>query len=180
MISDREREAVLGLLDRSRQGLLDAVNGLTDAQARWKTSPERWSVLEYTEHLAVGEEGLLALVKRVLETPAKPESEEERKAREKRIRETPMPKGVNHAPAALLPAARFGSLDEAIAAFLSAREKTVEYARTTQDDLRSHFAPHSVLGPLDGYQWLGANGRHAEMHSGHIRELRAMEEFPKS
>jgi hypothetical protein len=180
MITDKEREAALGLLERSRQTLLDAVAGVTENQARWKPSPDRWCILEYAEHLAVSDDALVALVQRILQNPPEPETPEQRAQREKKIRETPMPRGVNRAPDALRPVARFRSLKEAVDAFLEARSRTIEYARTTGASLRDHFAPHSVLGPLDGYQWLTANARHVESHSGHIRELREMEGFPSN
>jgi len=178
VLTDQEREKALGLLTRSRQTLLDAVGGVTDAQAQWKPAPDRWSILEYVEHLAVSDDGLIALVKRSLRTPAQRETEELRRAREQKIRETPIPRGANKAPDALRPRGHFRSLEQAVAAFLAARERTLEFARTTQDDLRSHFADHNVLGPLDGYQWLTGNARHAETHAGHIREIRAMPGFP--
>jgi hypothetical protein len=178
MLTDLEREKALGLLNRSRQTLLDAVNGVTENQARWKPAPDRWSILEYAEHLAVSDDALVALIKRSLSTPAQPETEAQRRERETKIRETPIPRGANHAPEMLQPGGRFASLAEAVAAFLAARERSLEYARTTQEDIRSHFTGHSVLGPLDGYQWLMGNARHAETHAGHIRELRAMPEFP--
>jgi len=179
MITDKEREAALDSLARTRQVLLDAVEGVTDVQARWKPAPERWSILEYVEHLAVSDDALIALIRRSLQDPPRPETEEERHAREQKIRATPMPRGVNHAPDMLKPGARFASLSEAVAAFLDARGRTTEYARTTQEDLRSHFASHSVLGPLDGYQWLTANARHVENHCAHIRELKTLESFPR-
>ena len=172
MLTDLEREKALGLLNRSRQTLLDAVNGVTEEEARWKPEPGRWSILEYVEHLAVSDDELIALIKRSLATPARPETEAERRERETKIRETPVPRGANHAPQLLRPHDRFATLSEAVAAFLAARERSVEYARSTQDDLRSHFTDHSVLGPLDGYQWLVGNARHAETHAAHIRELR--------
>jgi DinB superfamily len=179
MLTDLEREKALGLLNRSRQTLLDAVEGVTENQARWKPAAERWSILEYVEHLAVSDDGLIAMIKRSLATPARPETEAERRERETKIRETPVPRGANRAPEMLQPGGRFASLQDAIAAFLAARERSLEYARSTQEDLRSHFADHSVLGPLDGYQWLMGNARHAETHAGHIRELRTMAEFPR-
>jgi len=76
------------------------------------------------------------------------------------------------------PASRFASLQEAVAAFLAARERTMEYTRTTHDDLRSHFSPHPVLGPMDAYQWLVGNAHHVETHSAHIREVRGLPGFP--
>lgn len=180
MITDQEREKVLGWLTRTRQTLLDAVQGVSETQARWKPAPDRWSILEYVEHLAVSDDALVAMIERSLATPARVETPDERRERENKIRETPMPPGVNRAPDNLRPAGRFASLAEALAAFLAARERTLEFARTTQDDLRSHFAPHTVLGPMDGYQWLAGNARHAETHAGHIREVRALANFPPS
>jgi DinB family protein len=178
MITDRERETALALLTRSRATVLNAVEGVTETQARWRPAPERWSILEYIEHLAVSDDGLIALVKRSLETPARTETEDERKAREQQIRATPIPRGVNRAPEQLKPAARFSSLGEAVSAFLAARERTIEYARSTTDDLRSHFTPHPVLGQMDAFQWLCGNARHAESHAGHVMEIRGMAEFP--
>ncbi|HLG95754.1 MAG TPA: DinB family protein [Bryobacteraceae bacterium] len=179
MLTDKERESAINRLTRSRQTLLDAVEGVTELQARWKPAPDRWSILEYVEHLAVSDDALIQLIRRSLETAAQPETEEQRKAREQKIRETPMPRGVNRAPEMLQPAGQFKSLAEALAAFLAARERTIEFARTTEDDLRSHFSPHTVLGPLDGYQWLTGNAHHAETHAGHIREIRERADFPK-
>ena len=98
MITDSERQKALDLLIRSRHALLDAVEGVTEQQARWKPAPERWSILEYVEHLAVSDDALVELVERSLQSPARPETEEQRRAREQKIRDTPMPRGVNRAP----------------------------------------------------------------------------------
>ncbi len=179
MITQEERETALALLARSRTTVLKAVEGVTDEQANWKPMPERWSILEYIEHLAVSDVGLVSLVKRTLESPEHIETEEERKGREQKIRETPIPRGVNRAPESLKPVARFRSLSEAVAAFLAARERTIEYAQSTTDELRRHFTPHPVLGPLDAYQWLCGNAKHAESHAAHVVEIRGMPDFPR-
>ena len=179
MITEKERETALALLARSQAAVLKSVEGLSEEQARWKPA-DRWSILEYIEHLAVSDDGLVRLIKRSLDTPAYAEPEEERKAREQKIRATTIPRGVNHAPSNLQPVARFASLSEAVAAFLAARERTIEFARTTTDELRHHFTPHPVLGQMDGYQWLCGNARHAESHAGHVMEIRAMPDFPSS
>jgi hypothetical protein len=180
VITDKERETALALLARSRTTVLNAVDGVTEDQARWKPMPERWSILEYIEHLAVSDDALVGLVKRSLESPEHVETDEERKSREQKIRETPIPRGVNQAPKNLRPVARFDSLADAVSAFLAARERTVEYARSTTDDLRKHFVPHPVLGQMDGFQWLCGNARHAESHAAHVVEIRGMPDFPRS
>src|SRR5260370_40869278 len=139
MLTDPERQKGTHVLPKTRQILLDAVDGVTENQARWKPSPDRWSILEYTEHLAVSDDGLVALVQKSLQTPAKTETADERRERENKIRATPIPRGLNKAPHTLRPSGRFASLAEALAAFRAASERTMQDAATTQDDLRSHF-----------------------------------------
>lgn len=179
MLTDRERQRALDSLTKSRQTLLDAVDGVSETQARWKPAPERWSIFEYVEHLAVADDALIALIERSLKTPAQPETEEQRKEREAKIRATPIPRGANRAPEAMQPSGRFGTLADAVSAFLAARDRSLDYARVTTDDLRSHFSTHPVLGPLDCYQWLTGNAHHAETHAAHIRELRSDPSFPQ-
>jgi len=178
MLTDQERQKAIHVLTKTRQILLDAVDGVTENQARWKPASDRWCILEYVEHLAVSDDGLVALVEKSLQTPARIETEDQRRERENKIRATPIPRGVNKAPHALRPAGRFPSLPEAVAAFLAARDRTMQYAANTQDDLRSHFSPHPVLGELDAYQWLTGNAHHAETHAAHIREIKTLEGFP--
>jgi hypothetical protein len=178
MLTDQERQDAIEHLTKTRQTVIDAVAGLTENQARWTPSPERWSILGYLEHLAVSDDALVALVQRTLKTPFQPETADERAAREAKLKDTHAPRGANQAPEALRPAERFQTVQEALDAFLAARARTLEYARTTQDDLRSHFTPHPVYGKLDAYQWLNGNARHAHSHCEHIREIREMPGFP--
>jgi len=173
-MTESEREKALALLARTRQTLHDAVLGVGDEEANWKPSPERWSILQYVEHLGISDDGLVALVKRIMREPATPETPEERAAREARIRATTAPRGANQAPHALQPHGTVKNLSEALEAFEAARDRTVEFTRTVEGDLRSHFHNHGVFGPMDAYQWLTGNARHVEMHAAHIRELREL------
>lgn len=172
-MNELERAKALELLARTRLTLATATEGVSYAEAIWKPSPDRWSILEYVEHLAIADDGLVGLVKHAMTQPATPETAEDRAARERRIRSTNMPRGANHAPDSLVPPGKYADLGEALRAFEEARDRTVEFTRSVQGDLRSHFHNHSVLGPLDAYQWLLANARHVETHSKHIMELRA-------
>ena len=173
-MTQQEREKALALLSRTRVTLQEAVAGVTPDEAQWKPGPDRWSILEYVEHLVVSDDGLVALVKRTMAQPATPETQEERAAREQRIRETPIPRGANRAPEALQPPGKFTTVAEAMQAFEAARDRTIVFTNTVEGDLRSHFSNHGVLGPLDAYQWLLGNARHVETHSAHIREVRQL------
>src|SRR4051794_5181318 len=102
-MNEQEREKALALLARTRVTLREAVDGVQYDEAKWKPSPDRWSILEYVEHLAVSDDGLVAMVKKMMTEPATPETAEERAAREQHIRSTPITRGANKAPHALLP-----------------------------------------------------------------------------
>ena len=171
-MTEPERDRAVQLLEKTRTTLREAVAGVGDEEARWSPAPGRWSVLQYVEHLSVSDGHLVDIVRRAMDGPARHETLEERAAREAKIRATPVPKGVNQAPEALIPTGKAASVAEALAAFESARDRTIEFTRTVQGDLRSHFVDHEVFGPLDAYQWLVANARHVDTHAGHIRELR--------
>src|SRR5258708_182593 len=114
MMTDAERESALRLLTRSPAALLDAVESVTDEQSRWKPAPERWSILEYVEHLAISDDGLIDLIRRSLQNPATPETPEARKEREDKIRATKVERGMNQAPERLQPHSKFASLAEAV------------------------------------------------------------------
>ena len=45
-LSQGERDRAMSELHATRKQLLDAVNGLTEEQLRWKAGPERWSAME--------------------------------------------------------------------------------------------------------------------------------------
>ena len=64
--------------------------------------------------------------------------------------------------------------------FLANRAKTIAYVKTTQDDVRSHMAPHPEMGVMDGYQWLLLIAAHCERHTAQILEIKAMPGYPKS
>jgi len=174
MLTDAERESAIRSLTKSRTALLETVAGVTDEESRWKPAPDRWSILEYVEHLAISDDGLVDLVRRILDTPPSPETPAQRAERIAKIAATKIERGMNQAPERLQPKAKFANLQEAVDAFLAARDRTLEFAKTTQADLTSHFAPHSVLGPLDGLQWLLGNTHHVYTHAGHIKELREL------
>ena len=178
MLTEQERQIAIDNLMKTRQTVMDAVAGVSENQARWTPAPGRWSILGYLEHLAVSDDALVALVKKSLQTPAEPETAAERAAREAKLKDTHAPRGANQAPDRLQPTGRFPTVREALDAFLAARERTLEYTRTTQDDLRSHFTPHPVYGKMDAYQWLSGNARHAHSHCEHIKEIREMPGFP--
>src|SRR5262249_13797786 len=151
-----EREAALKDLDATRQAFLNALQGMTEAQFRFKPAPDRWSVAEVAEHITLSEGRLYGLVtEKIMHTPTSPELLAQVQHDDDRLRQAVTDRSHKFkAPEMLQPTGRFATLEAVRAAFTEGRDKTVAYVQNTQDDLRGHAAPHPVLKALDGYQWL--------------------------
>jgi uncharacterized damage-inducible protein DinB len=177
-LSPEERQSAL---EETRQKVLDSLKDLSDAQWKFKSAPDRWSAAEVAEHIAVSEEAILGLVtERVMKSPAAPEKKEAAKDKDELVRTSVTNRSVKvQAPEMLKPTSRFKTREEMIKAFNASRDKTIEYVKTTQDDLRSHFTPHPIFKDLDAYQWVLLISGHSERHSLQILEVKADPNFPK-
>jgi hypothetical protein len=71
--------------------------------------------------------------------------------------------------------------EESVKLFLDNRAHTIEYMKTTQEDLRDHLFDHPVpaIGTLDGYQWILLISGHTRRHTAQILEVKADANFPK-
>ena len=68
-----DRERGMQYLESTRQAVLDATAGLSEAQWNFKSAPDRWSVAEVVEHIAAAEDFLMAMVtNQVMKGPARP------------------------------------------------------------------------------------------------------------
>jgi uncharacterized damage-inducible protein DinB len=177
----QEREAAAKYLEETRLKFLDSIKDLSEEQWKFKAAPDRWSVAEVAEHIAISEETLLKLVsQQIMKSPAVPEKKEAAKGREEMLRKALVNRGVKvQAPEMLKPTNRWATRDELVKAFNASRGQTMEYIKTTQEDLRSHFGPHPVFKDLDAYQWLILVAGHSERHTLQILEVKADANFPK-
>jgi hypothetical protein len=83
------------------------------------------------------------------------------------------------APEFLKPTNRWATREELTKAFEDSRRATMDYIRTTNDDLRDHFFAHPLLGQMDAYQWILLISAHSERHTKQIEEVKADPNFPK-
>jgi hypothetical protein len=175
-----EREFVVGELRGSEARLVEAVGGVTAAQVGFRTGPERWSIAEVLEHLVVWESFMLGAIRGAMELPGEPEKRAAVAGKDSLVlglagsRDKPL-----QAREAARPAGRWNDLGEMLSEFQARRARTVEFAETTQADLRSHFFAHVTFGDLDCYQWLVAMGQHTLRHVAQIEEIRRDAGWPK-
>jgi hypothetical protein len=179
-ISPAERAQVVKYLTAMRDQVVAEAGKLTDAQWNFKPAPDRWSVGEVVEHLALSESFLFDQQQQTMAAPPAPE---ERRTATKGMDATilrAVPDRTKRFQTAepLQPGGRLGSHADTLAAFRARRDKTIDYAGTTTDDLRSR-AGESPVGSIDGYQWLLFIAAHSERHLAQLREVKAHPNFPK-
>lgn len=179
-ISTQDRDTVAKYLMATRDQVIAETAKLSDAQWNFKQGPDRWSVGEVVEHLALAENFFGEARQKVMDGPAA-SAEQLAKAKGQDaviLKAIPDRTQKVQAPEPIQPKQRLGSREKVAAAYRSRRANTLAYAQKTTDDLRSRVGD-SPLGPLDAYQWLLFTAAHNERHLGQIREVKADPKFPK-
>ncbi|MGA2357057.1 MAG: DinB family protein [Terriglobales bacterium] len=180
-LTPEERAAALKSLQATHDAFLQSIAGLSEKQWRFKPAPDRWSVAEVSEHIAVSESTIFGFVEtKIMTAPADPSKRAEVAGKDEIIlTKVPDRSHKVQAPEILKPTNRWATEADVIKAFEDSRKVTMDYVRTTNDDLRDHFGPHPVLGPLDAYQWILLISAHSERHTKQIEEVKADPNFPK-
>src|SRR5687768_16943759 len=143
-LSQEDRTYLIGQLEKSRRMFLDTVVNVSDAQWKFKPSPDRWSVGEAAEHLALSEEFLMNLiVNKILKMQqSKERSKATREDDEKILAMNKDRSKKATAPEAIRPVAKFASKAEALAAFNKSRGRTIQFLQEGPFDLRSYVGKH--------------------------------------
>jgi hypothetical protein len=177
-LTEAEKKEGLAQLERTRAGVVEATKGLSEAQWKFKPGPDRWSVAEVLEHIALSEDMLLGNTsKQVMAAPAGAPDRDYKAGDKMVLTVIPDRSRRAQAPDALVPTGRW-SPQEALDHFLKNRARTVEFLKSTPD-LREHVVDSPIGQPLDAYQWLLFNSAHSERHTKQILEVKADPNFPK-
>ena len=180
-LTAEEREAALKSLQATHDAFLKSIAGLSEKQWKFKPAPDRWSVAEVSEHIAVSESTIFGMVQStIMKSPSNPEKRAEVAGKDETVlKMVPDRSHKAQAPEFLKPTNRWATREETTKAFEDNRKATMDYVRNTSDDLRDHFGPHPLLGSLDAYQWILLISAHSERHTKQIEEVKADPNFPK-
>ncbi len=167
--------------EETRKKFLESIEGLSEEQWMFKSAPDRWSVAEVAEHIALTEQMLTGVVmEKIMKSPAAPEKMGETKGKEAIIMEKIPDRSTKaQAPEMLKPTGRWKTQAELVKDFQASRDTAINYIKTTQDDMRAHIYPHPVLKDLDAYQWMLFIAAHTARHTAQINEVKADPNFPK-
>ncbi len=180
-LSQHDRDYAVSQMHVTRKLFLDSVAGLTPEQWNFKPAPERWSIAECAEHIAISEDFISALVRdQIMKTPAAPEKRQEVKMTDEQIATMVADRSTKFkAPEPIVPKKRWPDPADAVAHFKESRDRNIVYLNTTDDDLRNHFMPHPAAGMLDAYGWMLLMSGHTERHTLQLLEVKADPKYPK-
>ena len=180
-VTKEERDRAVDYLKQTQKDFLAAIEGVSEEQWKFKAAPDRWSIAETAEHIAVTEDMIWKLVsEKIMKSPAAPEKRAEVKDKEETILKViPDRSRKAQAPERLKPTGKWATRAALVKDFEATRGQEIAYVKETKEDLRSHFEDHPFLKTMDAWQWLLFNGAHAKRHTAQILEVKADPNFPK-
>lgn len=181
-LTKEERDRAVDYLTQTKKDFLAAIEGVSEAQWKFKAAPDRWSIAETAEHIAVTEDMIWKLVsEKIMKSPAEPAKRAEVKGKDETILKViPDRSRKAQAPEQLKPTGKWATRAALVKDFETTRGQEIAYLKETKEDLRSHFEEHPFLKTMDAWQWLVFNGAHAKRHTAQILEVKAEPNFPKS
>jgi DinB superfamily len=179
-LTPEERSYVIEQLTKSKQAFIESIQGLTDAQWKFKAAPERWSIEECSEHIILAEDFIFAGSQKMLQAPAQPRAASSTPEHDREV--FAMVQDRSHkatAPEPIRPTGQWPKPSEVMAEFTRRRDAHITYVRDTKDELRTHSSADTPLGTLDAYQVLVLMAGHSLRHMAQIQEVKAAPGYPK-
>ena len=172
-------EALWNDLQSVRTRLLREVEGLSQAQADWRTSDQDWSVGEIVHHLTLAEIGTGKVTSKVLRDAG--ETVKPFPSDLKAFAPIATPAGGRaDAPQAVWPE-RGKPFAELVAEMKAARERSRQsIERLGAVDPRPLTFPHPRLGALDLAQWWTLQAWHDGVHLEQLRGVKSAPGFPRA
>jgi len=163
--------AVDGALRKGAEGLQKVLSDVDVERSQRIPGPDRWSVQEVVEHIALTEDFLFSSIM-LAEASAFPLLNAGREVAiatrgANRSRRVESPEGVR-------PRNTFCSAQDAMQHFLASREKTLQYAAAhLSEDLRCKVTSHPLFGAVNVYEVLWLMAMHVLRHVNQIEEIKS-------
>ncbi len=179
-LTPAERDKAISHLEKSRATFLAAIRGLSAEQWKFKPAPEVWSVGEVAEHITLSEGSLMDLIEhKVMKAPPDPELAAKRPNDDDLIKRIEDRTRKGQAPEFLQPKANW-TLASLPGEFGTRRARTLQFVRTTQENLRGlGVGVQPGAPPMDAYQYVLLITAHTLRHTAQIEEVKANAHFPK-
>ncbi len=172
-------------LQQTRDAVIGALRGVSEAQWKFKPAPGVWSIAEIAEHIAFVQELVLGMLQDQLPDAAPAPAGRDLELVDaliinhfpNRLAKFPAPEPLHPKGDCALPV----TLDR-----VKTNTRTLAECLESMPDLRDHVLESPPLKRLskgehtvmDGYQWILAASAHTERHTKQILEVRADPGFP--
>jgi hypothetical protein len=179
-LTKQEKKSAIIYFKQTQQNLIKEIKGLSEAQLNWKPADSVWSIANCVEHIAISEKNLFDWAMSTLKEPANPAKRSELKFDDEAVKKmiSSRERKVKTSEA-FVPNGQFGNTAQSFTVFKERRAGLINYMKTTDDDLRNHFAT-TPMGTLDTYQLLLFLSAHTYRHTMQIVELKSNPDFPKN
>lgn len=169
----------------TRNRIVEATRGLSDAQWQFKPAPDRWSIGEIVEHMVTVEERVLnRLNNELTQAPPPPADRDWQKLDAIILERIPDRSNKAKAPEIIEPTGTW-TLTDALSRVFQNYERLSKFIESTSD-LREHildappikFVSNGEYTTADGYQWALTGAAHDERHVRQIEEVKAHPAYP--
>lgn len=180
-LNKKERKFATSYLESSMKALFKGIRHLTPEQWNYQPANGGWSIAGACEHLMVAEQSTHMLITQKIITnealkaaPGILITDEQvidfirDRSPENRVKTAPPfePKGTLTSP------------EDFIEKFKTARQQHINFAKTSEADMKSYFFD-SPAGKISAYQWLLVAAAHSERHFAQIKEVMDDTSYPK-
>jgi hypothetical protein len=169
----------------TRKRIEEATAGLTDEQARFKPAPDRWSIAEILEHLAIAHDRVeVRVFDQFPKAPAPAASRDSHMLDALILEKIPDRSRKATSPEFAVPKGLV-TPKEALDRICRSYQRLAEFLESTPD-LREHilespplnFTTSGAHTTADGYQWALTAAAHDERHVRQILEVKADPRYP--
>jgi len=169
----------------TRSRIIGATTGLSDAQWRFKPSPDRWSIAENLEHMVIVQERVLGPVREQLAQAPAPPAERNAGQVDAIVFEKIPDRSIRAKAPDFVQPTGLWTLPMTLDRVFRNYQRLTEFVESTPD-LREHvlespplrIVTNGAFTTMDGYQWALTVAAHDERHVRQILELKADPNYP--
>lgn len=184
-LTEQELEQARLFLQQTRNSVIGATKGLSEAQWRFKPAPGQWSIAENMDHIVIVQERVLGPVLAKLASDPAPFANRDYKAVDAIvIHQFPTRLVKFQAPEFVRPVDQIEP-QELVDRLKANYIRLMDYLESTPglrqqagEAVPLKAVSNGAYEMMDGYQWVLAAAAHAERHAKQMLEVKADDNFP--